>query len=90
MSADQKERAADHLDQATQTTEFLVASRTQEASDRSLPEQTQNEDGTWPHIECVDCGVDIPAGRLALGKVRCIACQSVKEKRANGYFIFNE
>lgn len=90
MSLDEKERASDHLDQATQTTEFLVASRQKEASARSLPEQTQNEDGTWPHTECVSCDVEIPAGRLALGKVRCIACQSIKEKRANGYFTFSE
>lgn len=90
MSLDQKERAPDHLDQATQTTEFLVASRQKEAAARNQPEQVRNDDGSWPHTECVDCDTDIPAGRLALGKVRCIDCQNLKEKRANGYFKFND
>lgn len=45
------------------------------------PEQVQNADGTWPQPECVDCGEDIPLGRLSLGKIRCIFCQNVKEGR---------
>lgn len=28
-----------------------------------------------------DCGDEIPAGRLALGKIRCVTCQAAKEKR---------
>lgn len=28
-----------------------------------------------------ECGEEIPAGRLALGKVRCLDCQVRKEKR---------
>lgn len=30
-------------------------------------------------VHCVDCDVDIPAGRLALHKVRCVDCQSALE-----------
>ncbi len=30
---------------------------------------------------CYDCGSDIPEGRLALGKFRCIGCQAAREKR---------
>lgn len=30
---------------------------------------------------CVDCEIEIPEARLALGKVRCVDCQSLKEKR---------
>jgi hypothetical protein len=34
-------------------------------------------------LHCIepDCGEEIPAGRLALGKVRCIECQRMKESK---------
>ena len=30
---------------------------------------------------CVDCEDDIPAERLALGRVRCTSCQTLLEKK---------
>ncbi|MFN9030129.1 MAG: TraR/DksA C4-type zinc finger protein [Betaproteobacteria bacterium] len=30
---------------------------------------------------CVDCEIEIPEARLAMGKVRCVDCQSLREKR---------
>lgn len=33
-------------------------------------------DGT----HCVECEIEIPAARLALGKVRCIDCQTEQER----------
>ena len=33
-------------------------------------------DGT----HCIDCEIDIPAARLAMGKVRCIDCQTGHER----------
>ena len=30
---------------------------------------------------CYDCGLEIPAGRLALGKFTCVGCQAAREKR---------
>lgn len=34
-------------------------------------------------VHCVeeDCGDEIPAARRALGKFRCVACQTMKETR---------
>lgn len=29
---------------------------------------------------CVECGLEIPKGRLALGKWTCIFCQTVRDK----------
>ena len=29
---------------------------------------------------CYDCGLEIPAGRLALGKFTCVGCQTLREK----------
>lgn len=31
---------------------------------------------------CVDCGGDMPAARLAMGRARCVHCQSTKETLA--------
>ena len=31
---------------------------------------------------CYDCGLEIPAGRLALGRFTCVECQTLKEKNA--------
>lgn len=47
----------------------------------SAPEQVQLEDGSWPITECVDCGEDIEPVRLAMARVRCIACQTHKERK---------
>lgn len=33
----------------------------------------------WEPPECYDCGLEIPAGRLALGKYVCVECQSIRE-----------
>lgn len=34
---------------------------------------------------CTDCGLEIPKGRLALGKFRCVHCQELKDKRDKQY-----
>ena len=38
-------------------------------------------------VHCVDCDVEIPAERLAWGRVRCTACQEIIElkKKTVGY-----
>lgn len=46
---------------------------------RMLPESHPNFDGT--HCVEEDCGVQIPQARLAMGKVRCVDCQTLIEKR---------
>lgn len=53
---------------------------------KAAPEQLQLEDGSWPSTECVDCGIDIEPGRLALGRVRCIVCQTNKEIKERQYY----
>ena len=55
----------------------------------NLPEHQQrlaNGDLMYPGFDgtCVGCGDEIPEGRLALGKVRCVVCQTIKERRAKG------
>lgn len=45
------------------------------------PESHPDFDGE----SCVECGNEIPEGRLALGKVRCVHCQSKLENRGKYY-----
>lgn len=55
-----------------------------------LPEKDlryANGDLIYPEFDgtaCIACGDDIPEGRLALGKVRCVICQTIKERKARG------
>lgn len=84
------ERFADPLDQADQVTQSHMDDAISHAAHLSAPEQMPvlNADGVlvWPVTECVDCGDEIEEGRLALGKVRCLRCQTRLEKRRAGYF----
>jgi RNA polymerase-binding transcription factor DksA len=71
---------ADDLDVASELTQKLTDAYIANTREKAKPEQVQAADGTWPITECVDCGVDIPPLRLALGKTRCVGCQGDSEK----------
>lgn len=73
---------ADDLDRATTLTQTLTDAYVDAARSLSKPEQVRNPDGTWPVVECVDCGVEIPPARLNLARIRCIECQGDREKSA--------
>lgn len=75
----------DPLDQATQHEENQRAISEKAVRARAAPEQVQNKDGSWPVTECIDCGSDIGEGRLELGKVRCIRCQELKDRKDKLY-----
>lgn len=77
----QAERSPDLLDRASALTQQLNDASVNHARAMARPEQARNQDGSWPHTECVDCGLDIEAGRLSLGKIRCFSCQSDLERR---------
>jgi len=80
---DTQDRQPDVLDQASQLTQALTDVAVANARVSARPEQVQRPDGSWPQTEC-ECGEPINEGRLALGKIRCIACQQdlEKERRA--------
>lgn len=70
---------ADILDQASELTQLLNDAYVSNVRDSALPEQKRNADGTWPVTVC-ECDEPIPAGRLALGKIRCVSCQQDRER----------
>ena len=80
------EACADILDQASNVTLASTANQIAHLSYLAAPEQIQNEDGTWPETECVDCGEEIEVGRLELAKVRCFRCQQSLENKRRGNF----
>lgn len=80
------EACADILDQASNVTLASTANQIAHYSYLAAPEQIQNEDGTWPVTECTSCGNDIEVGRVALGRVRCLRCQEILERKTSGYF----
>lgn len=69
-----------HLEMAEALESAQRASAIVAAHNASKPETHPDFDGE----HCLDCGSDIPLGRLALGKVRCVLCQAAKEHR-NAY-----
>lgn len=79
------DRSADPLDVANDVAQLLADTGLHNVRNKNRAEQVQNEDGTWPITECVDCGDDMPEGRLKLGRIRCISCQERLEKSRNGY-----
>lgn len=70
---------ADPADIAGETIETCLADAEQRARGKSAPETHPDFDGA--HCVSEDCGIEIPAGRLALGKVRCIDCQTLLERK---------
>lgn len=61
---------AERLERAQR--EYLI----QQASARTLPESHPHFDGA----HCVECDMPIPRARLDLGKIRCVPCQTTKER----------
>ena len=71
------ERHADPLDEAAALSSAITDAAIEEVRRANAPE-------THPDFDCehcVDCEVQIPKERLALGKVRCVQCQSRLELR---------
>lgn len=78
-------RFTDQIDAANHIAEKYNSSLVAAARLKSAPEQVQNPDGTWPVTECNDCGEDLEPHRLAHARIRCVPCQTYKEKQEMGY-----
>ena len=71
---------SDAADIAANTVEVCLADAQRRALGKSAPESHPDFDGK--HCVEGDCGIAIPKARLAMGKVRCVTCQSLIESRA--------
>ncbi len=71
------EKSSDVLDMASQ----LQEQQNEQAIDRmrAIPKVQTHPDFDGAH--CVECEVDMPAERLAAGRVRCTACETVVEAK---------
>jgi len=69
----------DPADIAGETIDICTADALRRQLGKSAPEFDARFDGS----RCVepDCGVALPIERLNLGKVRCVDCQSLAERR---------
>ena len=69
---------ADIADKADGAIEACTEDAVRRAVGKSAPEFDARFDG----VHCVEdeCGVTIPLARRAMGKVRCIDCQTRREK----------
>lgn len=72
----------DEVDRANDLAERATADSIYQVRRKAVQEQVQNPDGSWPVTECDECGLDIEPGRIAMGKIRCYACQSGLEAMA--------
>jgi hypothetical protein len=43
--------------------------------------QRADADGNYPFPDCVDCEDPIPSVRLGMGRIRCVGCQTRKERK---------
>ena len=73
------ERAPDPVDLASDREEIDRDNALRRVIERANIKAPADFDGET----CVDCGLDIPAGRLALGKWTCIYCQELRDKPRN-------
>lgn len=49
---------------------------------RVKPQQVRDENGEWPHEDCLECGLPIGEKRLeAVGAVTCIDCATKHERK---------
>ena len=73
------ERMADVLDHASQISEQIRDGEVKAAMALAAPERHPGFDG----VHCVerDCEVELPPERLAIGRIRCVDCQTRKELR---------
>jgi phage/conjugal plasmid C-4 type zinc finger TraR family protein len=67
---------ADESDRASAIEAAFNADALRDARRKTQPETHPDFDGK----HCVECGEIIPKARLALGRVRCVECQSVLER----------
>lgn len=81
MQISEKEHYADEIDRAAAISDAHNEDCVANARRAIEPEQVPDADGNFTHVDCIECGDELPTARLNLGRVRCVACQEIKERR---------
>lgn len=76
-----EEPLSDESDRASRLEAAFTEHALEAVRARSEPETDPEFDGE----HCLDCGEQIPPARLALGRIRCVHCQHVRERNARLY-----
>lgn len=82
----------DEIDRANEIAMRDTAEHVQRVRDAVQPERMPDGNGGWvyqradsngdyPFPDCVDCEDPIPSVRLAMGRIRCVPCQTHKERK---------
>ena len=81
------ERVADEMDKASAMELMFTEAAIYAVQHLAKPEKHPDFDG----VHCLDCEEEIPAERLAMCRIRCVACQTdieVADKRRGHNFFF--
>jgi hypothetical protein len=84
MSLDQDpDRSKDTIDQGAETAQLFLDANLSAQLGRSAPEKDARFDGE----HCVEesCEAALPRERIAMGKIRCIICQTAIEQAGKQY-----
>jgi RNA polymerase-binding transcription factor DksA len=73
----------DILDQAAAITDFMTERAIAQRRAETAPQAHPKFDGK--HCVEAECAVEIPAERLAAGRIRCVDCQSILERAQNSF-----
>jgi RNA polymerase-binding transcription factor DksA len=74
-------RTADENERATLIEEQFTDAAIEAVREKVQPESHPDFDGA----HCVECEEPLPPTRLALGRIRCVACQAQREHEARRY-----
>ena len=75
----------DLYDKVLETVERLQAAQIEEKIARARVRQCDEPRfANWDGETCFDCGEDMLAKRLEMGRVRCVRCQTVAERKGFG------
>jgi RNA polymerase-binding transcription factor DksA len=69
--------SSDNLDVAADLQQAMNEEATARVQRAAAPETSPDFDGE----HCIVCGDEIPEARLMLRRIRCVLCQTAKEKR---------
>lgn len=76
-----EERITEQVDLAAKLQDDFNNRGIARAAAAVAPESDPDFDGK----HCLDCPTIIPKARRDLGRIRCVACQTIKEKHQKGY-----